>query len=159
MCREPGREAWQPAYASIVWVMQHALRLAAPRVLYNAEQKKLFLQTFVLLLTGGNARLTDPAVLMEVLLIVKRWLLDPKPAGQGKSPFRSFCCPRLCSNPKLAVGTSLLRDAMPAGCRHAPRRFVCGGMSPIMLQVFQGCSHRRLHSMLRRISPCQVVQP
>ena len=30
--RKDGEEAWQPEYGSLVWLMQHGLRLCAPRV-------------------------------------------------------------------------------------------------------------------------------
>ncbi|KAK9813301.1 hypothetical protein WJX72_012102 [[Myrmecia] bisecta] len=71
-----GEEKWQPEYGQVTWAVQHALRLAAPRVLYYAEHKNLFLRTLVLLITGNSARHVDAAILMEILLTVRNWLLD-----------------------------------------------------------------------------------
>lgn len=67
----------EPQYGSLVWATRAALRLAADKVLFSAERKKLFLQTLVLLITGNAAKHTDPAILMAILAIVRTWLLSP----------------------------------------------------------------------------------
>jgi len=71
---------WDPAYGSLTWSMCAALRLAAHRglVLLHTDHKKLFLHTLVVLITGAKA--TSPAVLMEILMIVRKWLLEPDTA-------------------------------------------------------------------------------
>ncbi len=75
-----GEEPWQPDYATLTWVVQRSLRLAAPCVLGEAQRKANFLKALVLLITGPASRATDPAVLMEVLAIVRTWLISPPPA-------------------------------------------------------------------------------
>lgn len=77
----PANQLPQPDYGTLVWAMIAALRLSARRVLTNADTKKAFLQTMVLLITSGAARHTDPTLLMEYLRIVRQWLLDPEPGG------------------------------------------------------------------------------
>ncbi len=61
--------------------MWRSLRLAFRKVLTSAENKKLFLQTMVQLITTATARQTDPALLRECLTIVRLWLLEPENGG------------------------------------------------------------------------------
>ena len=53
-----------------------------------------FLRTLVMLITGPAARYTDQAVVMEVMLIVRNWLVNPRPdlgaLGQQHVP-RELC--------------------------------------------------------------------
>ena len=65
--------------------MWRSLRLTFRKVLTSAENKKLFLQTMVQLITTATARQTDPALLRECLNIVRLWLLEPENGGE-KSP-------------------------------------------------------------------------
>lgn len=76
LCRKEGEEAWQPEYGNLVWLMQHGLRLCAPRVMDSHERKAALLKTLIMLTTGGAARYTDPAILMEILYLMKGWLID-----------------------------------------------------------------------------------
>lgn len=41
-----------------------------------------FLKAVVFLITGQASRATDPAVLMEVLSIVRSWLITPPATGE-----------------------------------------------------------------------------
>ena len=61
--------------------MWRSLRLTFRKVLTSAENKKLFLQTMVQLITTATARQTDPALLRECLSIVRLWLLEPENGG------------------------------------------------------------------------------
>jgi hypothetical protein len=70
-------EVGEPEYGTLTWATLCALKLAANKVLYAADRKKLFLQTLVLLITGNAAKHTDPAILMGILTIVRTWLLEP----------------------------------------------------------------------------------
>lgn len=45
-----------------------------------------FLRAMVCMITGQPSRLTDPAVLMEMLAIVRSWLLSPPPSGGAPHP-------------------------------------------------------------------------
>ena len=72
----------EPEYRTIVWATAAALRLASRRVLTNADTKKLFLQSLVTLMSTPHAKHTDPALLMEYLLMVKKWLLEPQNGGE-----------------------------------------------------------------------------
>lgn len=92
--RGEGEEAWQPDYATLTWVVQHSLRLAAPCVLGEQQRKAMFLKTLVMLITGPASRVTDAAVLMEVLAIVRKWLIDPPPSAGARHP-----CPTLLGSP------------------------------------------------------------
>ncbi len=67
----------EPEYGTLTWATLAALKLSANKVLFQAERKKLFLQTLVLLITGNAAKHTDPAILMGILTIVRSWLLQP----------------------------------------------------------------------------------
>jgi hypothetical protein len=42
----------------------------------HADKKALLLKTLVMVTTGACARFTDPAILMEILFIVKGLLID-----------------------------------------------------------------------------------
>ena len=42
--RKDGEEAWQPEYGSLVWLVQHGLRLCAPRV-----RPKILVHSLILL--------------------------------------------------------------------------------------------------------------
>jgi hypothetical protein len=81
----PADVPWQPQYGSMVWVVQHGLRLVAPRMKYNSDHKKLVLQTFVLLVTGASARHTDNVLPMEVLLVLKSWLIRAEDDKRARS--------------------------------------------------------------------------
>ncbi|BDA47386.1 probable transcription-associated protein 1 [Coccomyxa sp. Obi] len=72
-----GGEMGEPEYGTLTWATLAALKLSANKVLFQAERKKLFLQTLVLLITGNAAKHTDPAILMGILTIVRSWLLQP----------------------------------------------------------------------------------
>ncbi len=65
--RAEGEAAWHPEYGSLVWVMVHGLRLAAPLVVAGCardpDRLKLYLRMMIQLI---STRRTDPAVLMEV---------------------------------------------------------------------------------------------
>ena len=65
--RAEGEAAWHPEYGSLVWVMVHGLRLAAPLVVAGCardpDRFKLYLRMMIQLI---STRRTDPAVLMEV---------------------------------------------------------------------------------------------
>lgn len=86
-CREGG-DMGEPEYGTLTWATLAALKLAANKVLMQADRKKLFLQTLVLLITGNAAKHTDPAILMGILTIVRSWLLNPQPhsAAPNKPP-------------------------------------------------------------------------
>jgi len=82
-----GGELGEPEYGTLTWATLAALKLAANKVLFQAERKKLFLQTLVLLITGNAAKHTDPAILMGILNIVRLWLLHPTiHTAPGKPP-------------------------------------------------------------------------
>ena len=85
-CRKEGEEAWQPEYGNLVWLVQHGLRLCAPRVMPSAERKSMLLKTLINLITGASARYTDPAILMEILLLVKAWLIDSADSPSARPP-------------------------------------------------------------------------
>ena len=72
-----------------MWLVQHGLRLCAPRVMDSGERKGALLKTLVMLTTGASARYTDPALLMEILYIIKGWLVD----GIAGPSAHSFHCP------------------------------------------------------------------
>lgn len=72
-----GNDLGEPEYGTLTWATLAALKLAANKVLFQADRKKLFLQTLVLLITGNAAKHTDPAILMGILTIVRSWLLHP----------------------------------------------------------------------------------
>ena len=74
-------EPVEPLFGTLVWAMWRSLRLAFRKVLTSAENKKLFLQTMVQLITTATARQTDPALLRECLTIVRLWLLEPENGG------------------------------------------------------------------------------
>ncbi|KAL0051806.1 hypothetical protein WJX82_002492 [Trebouxia sp. C0006] len=76
--RNPKAEPVEPLFGTLVWAMWRSLRLAFRKVLTSAENKKLFLQTMVQLITTATARQTDPALLRECLTIVRLWLLEPE---------------------------------------------------------------------------------
>ena len=61
--------------------MWRALRLTFRKVLNSADNKKLFLQTMVQLITTATVRPTDPALLRQCLDIVRLWLLEPENGG------------------------------------------------------------------------------
>ncbi len=42
--------------------------------------KKLYLQTLMQLVSGPTANVTDPAVLLSVLHVIRGWLLNPATA-------------------------------------------------------------------------------
>jgi len=122
-----GEEAWQPDYATLTWVVQHSLRLAAPCVLGEQQRKAMFLKTLVMLITGPASRVTDAAVLMEVLAIVRKWLIDPPPSAGARhscpnarisSVLRSRSCPlggpgaALSSSCCSLRGAALLADSL-----------------------------------------------
>ena len=44
--RVEGEEAWQPDYGTLVWVVQHSMRLVAPSALGNAETKARMCKCF-----------------------------------------------------------------------------------------------------------------
>jgi len=75
-CREVV-ELGEPEYGTLNWVTLCALKLTANKVLTNAERKKLYLQTLVLLITGNAAKHTDLAIVMGILSVVRTWLLHP----------------------------------------------------------------------------------
>lgn len=75
-------DAPEPEYRSIVWATAAALRLAGRRVLTNMETKKMLLQSLVALMSTPHAKHTDPALLLEYLLLVKNWLLEPQGGGE-----------------------------------------------------------------------------
>ena len=85
----------EPEYRSIVWATAAALRLAGRRVLTNMETKKMLLQSLVALMSTPHAKHTDPALLLEYLLLVKNWLLEPqgggKPAALSMSIILNIC--------------------------------------------------------------------
>ncbi|EIE23491.1 hypothetical protein COCSUDRAFT_65942 [Coccomyxa subellipsoidea C-169] len=83
-----GGDMGEPEYGTLTWATLAALKLAANKVLMQADRKKLFLQTLVLLITGNAAKHTDPAILMGILTIVRSWLLNPQPhsAAPNKPP-------------------------------------------------------------------------
>jgi len=70
-------ELGKPEYGTLNWVTLCALKLTANKVLTNAERKKLYLQTLVLLITGNAAKHTDLAIVMGILSVVRTWLLHP----------------------------------------------------------------------------------
>ncbi len=74
-------EPVEPLFGTLVWAMWRSLRLTFRKVLTSAENKKLFLQTMVQLITTATARQTDPALLRECLSIVRLWLLEPENGG------------------------------------------------------------------------------
>ncbi|KAL0020642.1 hypothetical protein WJX79_010395 [Trebouxia sp. C0005] len=76
--RNPKAEPVEPLFGTLVWAMWRSLRLTFRKVLTSAENKKLFLQTMVQLITTATARQTDPALLRECLTIVRLWLLEPE---------------------------------------------------------------------------------
>lgn len=76
-CGRNSGEVGEPEYGTLTWATLCALKLAANKVLYAADRKKLFLQTLVLLITGNAASKTDPTILMGILQIVRTWLLEP----------------------------------------------------------------------------------
>ena len=65
-----------------MWATGAALRLAGRRVLTNMETKKMLLQSLVALMSTPHAKHTDPALLLEYLLLVKNWLLEPQGGGE-----------------------------------------------------------------------------
>ena len=114
-------EQGEPQYGSLTWATRTALQLAANKVLFSAERKKLFLQTLVLLITGNAAKHTDPAILMQILVIVRAWLLEPliTPAAEAVSLTEKARLPRssfslhayLCSLfPVSCIDKRLLED-------------------------------------------------
>ena len=100
---EPG----EPPFGSLVWAMWRALRLTFRKVLNSADNKKLFLQTMVQLITTATARPTDPALLRECLDIVRLWLLEPENNGMQTYDFKFLqtLCACGCWTLGIAVGT------------------------------------------------------
>ncbi len=58
----------------------------------SSEKKAQLLKTLVMVTTGACARYTDPAILMEILFIVKGLIVDGS-AGPSAQPanIRHFC--------------------------------------------------------------------
>lgn len=71
-------EVKHPQYGTMTWCISQAVQLCAPRVLMNAENKRLLLQTLVLLLTGQGALKADPMLFMLMLRVLENWLLRPE---------------------------------------------------------------------------------
>ena len=71
-----------------------------------------FLRAMVCMITGQPSRLTDPAVLMEMLAIVRSWLLSPPPSGGAPHPE----APELRTHAPKRWGPS-----SSTGCEQAPR--------------------------------------
>ena len=92
----------EPEYRSIVWATAAALRLAGRRVLTNMETKKMLLQSLVALMSTPHAKHTDPALLLEYLLLVKNWLLEPQGGG-------NHAVLLTCVNMRLCGGYERLR--------------------------------------------------
>ena len=86
-------EPVEPLFGTLVWAMWRSLRLTFRKVLTSAENKKLFLQTMVQLITTATARQTDPALLRECLTIVRLWLLEPENGG-------GQCCRHIAGDKK-----------------------------------------------------------
>lgn len=76
----------EPEYSSMMWCMSQALTICAPHVLTHPEYKKLLLQSMILLLTGQGAKCTEPALFMQMLHILEKWLLQPDPEQGSLSP-------------------------------------------------------------------------
>ena len=85
--------------------MQHGLRLCAPRVMESVERKAGVLKTLVMLTTGSSARFTDPAILMEVLAMIKGWVVD---GVGGPSAPRLPPLPRCAPSPPSYNGRTAL---------------------------------------------------
>ena len=109
----------EPQYGSLVWATRAALRLAADKVLFAAERKKLFLQTLVLLITGNAAKHTDPAILMAILNIVRTWLLTPAvaaPAQPGR-PAEAVSLTEKARRCNPARNLGLSKPCNPKSCK------------------------------------------
>ncbi|KAL6746236.1 hypothetical protein V8C86DRAFT_2445362, partial [Haematococcus lacustris] len=69
-------------YGSLGWAVASCLRLCAPHVMHNSDHRKALLSSMVNLLVGQHAKGVEPALYLEMLLLVERWVVRPLP-GQG----------------------------------------------------------------------------
>lgn len=60
LCRVEGEEPWQPDYATLTWVVQHILRLAAPHVLHEQQRKVTHVSTVLPTATAWPDRRSAP---------------------------------------------------------------------------------------------------
>ncbi|GFR40173.1 hypothetical protein Agub_g730, partial [Astrephomene gubernaculifera] len=73
----------EPEYGSLYWVVSSCVRLLAPRVLHNHEQRKAVLSSMIGLMAGQNTRHMEPALFLEMLKVLERWLVNPYPGQTG----------------------------------------------------------------------------
>ena len=74
-CREAAPT--HPDYGSVAWAVCQIVPQTRPLVNELGEQKRGYLQTLLLLVTGPPAAIMDPAVLLAVLSSLRKWILDP----------------------------------------------------------------------------------
>lgn len=72
-----GETGLGPEYGTLAYAVAAVLRLCASRVLGMTDARKAVLQNVVGLLVGQNLRLIDPALFLEMLLVVEKWVMRP----------------------------------------------------------------------------------
>uniref|UniRef100_A0A7S3QND2 Uncharacterized protein n=1 Tax=Dunaliella tertiolecta TaxID=3047 RepID=A0A7S3QND2_DUNTE len=94
-----------PEYGSLAWATAACMRLLAPRVLHNNDYRKAVLSAVVSLVVGMTVRFLDPALLLEVLKVVSRWLVDPYPGQTGQLSMKEgvLLCQRLGMLERMAA--------------------------------------------------------
>ena len=91
-CREAEAKT-DPEYGTITWAVCAVVPLTAPHVhKLPPEQKRGYLQTLMLLISGPSAAVVDPTVVLAVLKTVRSWLLD---ADVAQSEIPHLLLPRM----------------------------------------------------------------